>query len=145
MKLHLIYTISGMFLLLSNTSCNIDAPSEITALQEKLALETARQNSSISNSASLDGQEHESESNENEESNENVESIELNESSETNVESQGAISDAISQSISTYVSINYGGHTIEKIKVESNHIEVELSNGVDLVFDSNGNFLRLDD
>lgn len=159
MKLNLIYTIAGLFIVLSTSSCQVETPSEITALQEQLALETASQNNSTTNTSSTEGQENESESNENEESNELNESSEtssvseINESNEgvessnetTNSENSSSISDSVTQSISSYVSSNYTGQTIVDIDVESTHIEVELSNGLDLIFDTNGNFLRLDD
>ena len=47
--------------------------------------------------------------------------------------------------IQTYVSQNFNGILITKIEKKSNHYEVELSNNLDLDFDRNGNFLRIDD
>ena len=44
-----------------------------------------------------------------------------------------------------YVVSNFSGANIIKINKERSKFEVELNNGVDLVFDKNGNFLRYDD
>lgn len=49
------------------------------------------------------------------------------------------------KSISSYVSKNYKGASIVKVKKEHNKYEVELSNDLDLDFDRAGNFLRIDD
>ncbi len=46
--------------------------------------------------------------------------------------------------VNTYISENYKGREIEKIEKENWGYKVELLNDVELVFDSNGRFLRLD-
>lgn len=46
--------------------------------------------------------------------------------------------------IADYVTANYTGTAITKIEIESYGYEVELSNGIDLIFDTNGNFIRID-
>ena len=46
--------------------------------------------------------------------------------------------------ISNYVSANHKGTKIVSIEKERNGYDVELSNGVDLKFDSAGKFLRFD-
>ncbi|MDO5759744.1 MAG: PepSY-like domain-containing protein [Bacteroidota bacterium] len=51
----------------------------------------------------------------------------------------------IKEGIVTYVSTRFPNAYIESISYEHNRYEVDLSNHVDLVFDSNGNFLRYDD
>lgn len=48
------------------------------------------------------------------------------------------------ESIDTYVSINYHGSYIKQIQRKYFGYEVDLSNDVDLNFDSNGNFLSID-
>lgn len=47
--------------------------------------------------------------------------------------------------IYTYVSKNYKKAKIVGIERERNRYDVELSNGIDLIFDLQGNFLRFDD
>lgn len=46
--------------------------------------------------------------------------------------------------IKQYISNNYKGTNIVEINKDAYKIDVELSNGVDLDFDKNGNFLRID-
>lgn len=46
--------------------------------------------------------------------------------------------------IKQYISNNYKGANIVEINKEARKIDVELSNGIDLDFDKNGNFLRID-
>lgn len=46
--------------------------------------------------------------------------------------------------IKRYISNNYNGASIVEINKDAYKIDVELSNGVDLDFDKNGNFLRID-
>lgn len=48
------------------------------------------------------------------------------------------------QSITTYVNSNYPGQYVAKIERKYNKYEVDLSNGVELIFDKDGNFLRID-
>lgn len=45
--------------------------------------------------------------------------------------------------IKQYISNNYKGASIVEIDKDAYKIDVELSNGVDLDFDKNGNFLRI--
>ena len=47
--------------------------------------------------------------------------------------------------ISDYVGKNFPGQIIESIDKERRSYEVELSNGLELIFDLSGNFLRYDD
>ncbi|MBO7625535.1 MAG: PepSY-like domain-containing protein [Bacteroidales bacterium] len=44
-----------------------------------------------------------------------------------------------------HVATNFSGANIIEINKEHSRFEVELSNGIELVFDLNGNFLRYDD
>jgi hypothetical protein len=51
---------------------------------------------------------------------------------------------AIPDKILTYVKTNYADHSIVEWELDDNRQEVKLSNGMELVFDKNGNFLRID-
>lgn len=64
------------------------------------------------------------------------------ESGETNSQS---ISDAAMSAINAYVASNHPNTAIEEIEQEGTSIEVELSNGIELYFDLNGNYLGTDD
>lgn len=50
----------------------------------------------------------------------------------------------VPKSISDYVKKNQKGARIVGIEKDRNGYEVELSNGIDMKFDKNGNFLRFD-
>lgn len=50
----------------------------------------------------------------------------------------------IPEKISTYVTDNYPGLFVTSIDNEPSYIDVELSNNLDLIFDKQGNFLRID-
>lgn len=53
---------------------------------------------------------------------------------------------ALPQAILNYVSTNYPDNTIHEAEIEdNNNYEVELNNGVELIFDQQGNFLGIDD
>ncbi len=52
---------------------------------------------------------------------------------------------AIPAAILTYVKTHYPKLTIVEYSIDHHEQEVELSSGIELVFDSKGNFLRLDD
>ena len=47
--------------------------------------------------------------------------------------------------MANYVATNFPVVNIIEVNKERSKFEVELNNGVDLVFDKNGNFLRYDD
>lgn len=51
----------------------------------------------------------------------------------------------ISNEISRYIGTNFAGHSIVQISRDRKGYDVELSNGLEVKFDRNGNFLRLDD
>ncbi len=51
----------------------------------------------------------------------------------------------IPNKITSYVSKNFPTHKISKIEKGLGKIEVELTNDLDLEFNSNGDFLRIDD
>lgn len=50
----------------------------------------------------------------------------------------------IPEKISVYVTANYPNQFITSIDKEPNYIEIDLSNNVELIFDSLGNFMRID-
>ncbi|MBC8644054.1 PepSY-like domain-containing protein [Flavobacterium lindanitolerans] len=50
----------------------------------------------------------------------------------------------VPEAITTYVTANYAGQTINTIEIERTGYDIELSNGLDLVFDSRGQFIRID-
>jgi len=50
----------------------------------------------------------------------------------------------IPEKINTYVTTNYANLFVTSIDKEPTYIEVELSNNLELVFDLQGNFLRID-
>lgn len=53
---------------------------------------------------------------------------------------------ALPQAILNYVSIHYPNNTITEAEIEdNNNYEVELNNGIELIFDQQGNFLGIDD
>lgn len=57
---------------------------------------------------------------------------------------QGVPSALIPATINAYLSKNYKGVKVESIDKESNKIKVDLINDIDLEFDKNGKFLRID-
>lgn len=50
----------------------------------------------------------------------------------------------VPEAITTHVTANYAGQTINTIEIERTGYDIELSNGLDLVFDSQGQFIRID-
>lgn len=59
--------------------------------------------------------------------------------------SSSNLSQAVQQKIADYISANYPNDSVTEVEIENQKIEVELSSGIELIFDLNGNFLRLDD
>jgi len=57
---------------------------------------------------------------------------------------QGVPSALIPATIQTYLAKNYKGVKVESIDKEKNKIKVDLINDIDLEFDKNGKFLRID-
>ncbi|MCD9854581.1 PepSY-like domain-containing protein [Epilithonimonas sp. JDS] len=57
---------------------------------------------------------------------------------------QGVPAALIPASIKTYLAKNYKGVNVESIDKENNKIKVDLINDIDLEFDKNGKFLRID-
>ncbi|MBS7255657.1 PepSY-like domain-containing protein [Flavobacterium branchiicola] len=50
----------------------------------------------------------------------------------------------IPEKINTYVTTNYVNQFITSIDKESTHTEIELSSNIELIFDTQGNFVRID-
>ena len=50
----------------------------------------------------------------------------------------------IPASITSYVTANYAGQTINTIEIETTGYDIELSSGLDLVFNAQGEFIRVD-
>lgn len=50
----------------------------------------------------------------------------------------------IPEKINTYITANYPNQYVISIDNEITHTEVELSNNLELIFDSQGNFIRID-
>ena len=59
--------------------------------------------------------------------------------------SSSTLSEAVQQKIADYISANYPNDSVTEVEIENQKIEVELSSDIELIFDLNGNFLRLDD
>lgn len=49
------------------------------------------------------------------------------------------------QGVARYLQDNFPTDSVEKIKRTSRTIEVELNNGLEVIFDADGNFKRMDD
>lgn len=61
------------------------------------------------------------------------------------IESKAALpKSVIPQKISDYVAVNYPGQAIREWKLKKDGQQVELASDVDLLFDSNGNFVKVD-
>lgn len=50
----------------------------------------------------------------------------------------------VPQPILDYVAANYASSTVTTIEIENHGYDIELSNGTDLVFNENGEFIRID-
>jgi hypothetical protein len=59
--------------------------------------------------------------------------------------SSSNLSQSVQQKISDYISADYPNDSVTEVEIENQKIEVELSSGIELIFDINGNFVRLDD
>ena len=54
------------------------------------------------------------------------------------------LSATVQGKINDYIAANYPGSSIVDIDLDTNDIDVKLNSGVELIFDLNGNFLRID-
>ena len=79
--------------------------------------------------------------------NDGIEDNDDNENDENEYSSLSSsnLSQSVQQKISDYISTNYPNDTVTEVEIENQKIEVELSSGIELIFDINGNFVRLDD
>ncbi len=59
--------------------------------------------------------------------------------------SDSNLSETVQTKITNYILTNYPNASITEVEVEGQEIEIELSNNKELIFDLNGNFIRLDD
>ncbi len=77
----------------------------------------------------------------------NAVKLEFNKSGEVRkIEGNSKLPDTVIPSqILSYVNEHYPNEFIKKWELDDNRQDVELSNGWDLEFDRNGNFLRIDD
>lgn len=56
----------------------------------------------------------------------------------------GVPSSLLPSSVKNYLKINYPGQKILKFEIDNNDYEVELFNGIELKFDKNGKFIKLE-
>ena len=68
-----------------------------------------------------------------------------NEINGNGAEIPASILETLPASLSGYLSANYPEVTVVKIEIDPGNYELRLSNGLELVFDNAGNFVRLDD
>ena len=59
--------------------------------------------------------------------------------------SGSSLSEVVQQKIKAYINAHYPNDTIAEVEIENQKIEVELYSDIELIFDLNGNFVRLDD
>lgn len=124
---NLVFYLFAMIMMILNTSCTIDSISNIE--DQYAAIGTPADALTSSKSSGYDDDDEYDEDDDHEENENNSQSV----------------SDAAMSAINAYISTNYPNTSIEEIEQEGSSIEVELSNGVELYFDLNGNFLGTDD
>lgn len=123
---NLVFYFFVMIMMILNTSCTIDSISNIE--DQYAAIGTPADALTSSKSSGYDDDEYDED-----------------DDHEENENNSQSISDAAMSAINAYISTNYPNTSIEEIEQEGSSIEVELSNGVELYFDLNGNFLGTDD
>ena len=123
---NLVFYFFAMIMMILNTSCTIDSISNIE--DQYAAIGTPADALTSSKSSGYDDDEYDED-----------------DDHEENENNSQSISDAAMSAINAYISTNYPNTSIEEIEQEGSSIEVELSNGVELYFDLNGNFLGTDD
>lgn len=126
---NLVFYFFAMIMMILNTSCTIDSISNIEDQYAAIGTPADALTSSKSSGYDDDDDYDDDEDDDHEENENNSQSI----------------SDATMSAINAYISTNYPNTSIEEIEQEGSSIEVELSNGVELYFDLNGNFLGTDD
>ena len=60
------------------------------------------------------------------------------------LDGQSIATDFIHTAIKTYLNSNYKDIAVQSIEKDNNRFEVELVNGLDLLFNLDGNFIRID-
>ena len=123
---NLVFYFFVMIMMILNTSCTIDSISNIE--DQYAAIGAPADALTSSKSSGYDDDEYDED-----------------DDHEENENNSQSISDAAMSAINAYISTNYPNTSIEAIEQEGSSIEVELSNGVELYFDLNGNFLGTDD
>lgn len=136
---NLVFYFFAMIMMIFNTSCTIDSISNIE--DQYAAIGTPADALTSSKSSGYDDQDNDDYDDDDEEDDEYDE----DDDHEENENNSQSISDAAMSAINAYISTNYPNTSIEEIEQEGSSIEVELSNGVELYFDLNGNFLGTDD
>lgn len=124
---NLIFYLFALVVMIFNTSCIVDPINNIEDQYAAIGAPADALSSSKSNGYD-DEDEHDDD-----------------DDHEENENNSQSISDAAMSAINAYISANYPNTSIEEIEQEGSSIEVELSNGVELYFDLNGNFLGTDD
>lgn len=130
---NLVFYFFAMIMMILNTSCTIDSISNIE--DQYAAIGTPADALTSSKSSGYDDDDDYDDDDEYDEDDDH----------EENENNSQSISDAAMSAINAYISTNYPNTSIEEIEQEGSSIEVELSNGVELYFDLNGNFLGTDD
>ena len=143
----------SLFSLLILASCTVDTVSQDELLQQELlSLSEASKGSTVSGSYEDDDDSYEDEGSENENSssdndssdNDSSDEDSSNDSDSDSSQNTQGFSATVLTNIQTYVNTNHSGQTIIKMEQETNYIEVDLSNGIEIYFDNNGNFMRYD-
>ena len=133
---NLVFYFFAMIMMILNTSCTIDSISNIE--DQYAAIGTPADTLTSSKSSGYDDEDNDNYDDDDDEYDED-------DDHEENENNSQSISDAAISAINAYISTNYPNTSIEEIEQEGSSIEVELSNGVELYFDLNGNFLGTDD
>ena len=92
-----------------------------------------------------DNDDDDNDDNDNDDDDDDDDDDENDDDNEYNSLTSSNLSDAVQQKIMDYIRSNYPNLTVVEVEIESQKIEIELSNNIELIFDLNGNFLRLDD
>lgn len=133
---NLVFYLFAMIMMILNTSCTIDSISNIE--DQYAAIGTPADALTSSKSSGYDDED-------NDDYDDDDDEYDEDDDHEENENYSQSISDAAMSAINAYISTNYPNTSIEEIEQEGSSIEVELSNGVELYFDLNGNFLGTDD
>jgi len=134
----------SLFSLLILASCTVDTVSQDELLQQELlSLSDASKSSNKSGSYEDESSDNDS-SDENSSNDSSSDEDSSNDSDSDSSQNTQGFSATVLSNIQTYVITNHSGQTIIKMEQETNYIEVDLSNGIEIYFDNNGNFMRYD-